>query len=402
MQLKILSVIALVALSISQAYCAPGYVIVKERPLGAEEDITASHPAGWLVTRTFSGSSNSVSILYGPNGYRRDISSFLPDESSEGSGNGGIFTVGLDAVGTVYLHQNAFAPGSVTHIGDRLFKLPLDGDALVPLLQPGQIVDNYAINHRGQFIACDTTEIAAGASFTLRRFNGAELKPISITFPSIESRKKVIVRPEIDEAGAFVVFSTAEIRLKRKKSTSTQLNFTRLTGLCVGSLESEEVRCLTPQQIKGISREKFTLQAYSDAVTGGNLFLQSHRKTSIRYARIDLATLNSTGSFALPRSSDALFSSDGKVSALRDSFWAPGRSRLTVVDSLNNRTDFRCDLGKGVTTIRPSFGSSILLNGGSGSLLVMAGSDATRFLYRLVPTDLSAPHPDAVGQCVAR
>ena len=402
MRLKILSIIALMALSASHAYCAPGYAIVKERLLGEQEDITASNPAGWLVTRTVSGSSNSVSILHGPNGYRRDISLFLPDESSEGSGNGGIFLVALDADGTVYLGQNAFAPGTVTHIGDRLFKLPLDGNALVPLLQPGQIANNYSINHRGQFVACDTYEIVAGSSFTLRRFNGSELKPISITFPSIKSRKNVIVRPEIDERGAFVVYSTVETRLKRKKHASTQLNFTRLAGLCVGSLESDQARCLTPQQIKSISAERFTLEAYTGSVTGGNLILQSRRKTGIRYAKMDLATLNTTGSFTLPPFSDTLFASDGKISALRDSFWAPGRSRLTVVDSLNNRTDFRCNLGKGVKTIRPSFSSSTLLDGGSGSLLVMAGSGTTRSLYRLIPADLSTSDPEALGQCVAR
>lgn len=168
-------------------------------------------------------------------------------------GIGGIFPVALDADGTVYLGQNAFAAGTTTQIADRLFKLLPDRSTRVSLLQPEQIVDNYSINQCGQFVACDTLELSAGTSFTLRGFNGVELKPISVTFPGIKSRKNMVVRPEIDERGTFIVYSTVKRRLKRKRGVPSDFNFTRLTGLCVGSVESEQVRCLTPQQIASLS-----------------------------------------------------------------------------------------------------------------------------------------------------
>jgi hypothetical protein len=377
------------------AVADPGYIVTVralEKPDGLVR-WSGLNSAGWAVA-SVSDRSENRDILYGPRGYKRDLSSITASPRTFD----GILPEFVAEDGTVYLKQGVYTvtqdKDSITRrwIKDRFFKLDLDAADKTEVFYPSfsalpQFDRPAAINEKKQTIVVYGDPWSPRKPVVLRKI-GPE-REVTHTFsfpPSRRTGGRSAVNVKLDNNGSFVAYTLREDAHRK----------TALSNLCVGSFDAEEVSCMAPRRIARLARRRYGISDLA-AFVDGIIFL----KGGNRHVRLDAKTFEITSSTKIrPGAEDETgFLAGGAIATVINPSFNDSRPlRLVVWDGTGAKRRYECDVLRDLQ-LEWFFSVTIVPRNGGGLLIGLEGQ--TGVLLELAPAELTEELTSA-GQSVCK
>lgn len=229
--------------SITSSHAQSGYVIA-ERELVYGEQIT-SNGVGWFVI-----SNESSAVLYGPNGYQRDISKFIPAKAS-GSIKLGSLDVYTASAGYVYritpdgevFFSQVLQLSDGASVGILHHRLPVGSDRIAEVFSIADDTSGTSAEYldpRGDRVSYvykgDSLELA------VKRFKSGQETVRVYSFPSASTKRPQTISTMHDSSGNFT--------LVRAEKRSMSAKSSRFTGLCIGNSDSGSIKCMDQRQLQ--------------------------------------------------------------------------------------------------------------------------------------------------------
>jgi hypothetical protein len=395
---------ALCALCASSVSAQTGYVI-NERVVSPGEMIEAADSSGWIVTSAVKD-QKVISTLYGPAGYTRDISAFVPAASSDPT-VGRYYPAAVDIAGDAYFAQSRFSlkkiGGEIRPIfrGNVIQKLPLGASSMVPVLSyanPDGVSGDHVINSKGQILHYQYATTSSDGVITLTKIQGDNLVTQLLTLPSGAIGERDEISLKLDDEGNFIVYRKKDSRLL-KRGAGPLIYRTKIKDLCSGTMSSSDVFCATKSKRNLLSRQHYQ---YTE-IAGGTIVVGKLGRGRTQFMRLEPTTFKIIGSFSVPdslRYNEIVLPSEqsSKISATvvgSAGLFPNDISQLHLWGKDGGKKVLSCAITAG-TEIRLGFPIKALAGDG---LLVEGQRGDTTVLLELLPADVAGGATGTAGQC---
>lgn len=396
MKLPFFSFLSLVMIAVTlPAEAQSGYSISEVIPGEVAKRIYAqdSNSAGWLATTATNASSTQYEI-FGPSGYRRDITPFLEiQESSDFASYASIMAITFDGA-VIYARNRVpkpFVSKPGTEEGRETSLLRLGRDATAPTeiatFPGGEEIENFLANARGEILVVSQSVAAPKESVVVTTIVSGATQKRTITLPDTARARRSFATSQLDDAGNFVIYDTFNPRKGRP----------RVTNFCRGTVSSDTVSCADRSGLAIFPRKNFV----GSQLENGLLLTQSFRD----YRIIDINTLQYTARYKLPQGrilSSAGIALNGSllVTSVK-TFQTSKTLELVVAESDGKTTKFACDA---IRKLRLPWLNALTTNIGINGAIVVSQtrprSDKPVPVFLLTPVSGNeAPGPEQVGTC---
>ncbi len=252
-------------LTTTSSHAQSGYLIT-ERELAYGEQVMTNH-AGWFVI-----SNESSAVLYGPNGYKRDISNFIPEK-----GTGAIKLGSLDAHTASTGYVSRISPdGEVffsqvlelsdgASVGILHHRLPVDSDQIAEVFSIAEDTSGTSaeyVDPRGDRVSYSYK--GDSLALAVKRFKSGQETVRLYSFSSTATKRPQTISTLHDSAGNFT--------LVRAEKRSMPTKDSRLTGLCIGNSDSGSINCMDQRHLRRFrlrGLRPFSFETGTLVVSGG-------------------------------------------------------------------------------------------------------------------------------------
>lgn len=251
--------------SITRSHAQSGYLIT-ERKLAYDENIQ-SNGLGWFAIY-----NRSSAVLYGPNGYQRDISKFIPPNATgtimlgsmevHTASSGYVYRISPD--GDVYFGQVLQLPNE-RGVGILHHRLPVDSDRIEDVFAIStdwSDTSSEYLNLRGDRVSHAYSD--GSLKLTVKRFKSGEETVRVYSFPPFPFSRRQKISTMHDTSGNFTL-----VRANKQYRSTKRL---RLTGLCIGNSDSGSIQCMDQRQLRSFNKRglmPYSLEAGTLIVSGG-------------------------------------------------------------------------------------------------------------------------------------
>lgn len=346
----------------------------------------AAFPNGWLAV-VVNRNDNYRTILIGPYGYRRDITSFTRESEEDKSTS--VKLISDD--GTVYFETDSLNKGVTTEREfSYLSRDSKDVRLIATFPHRGSQLSNASFNSRGELMVVEYDESALNNTVEYRTLGGGLPIKRTLSLPNRIKRGKAAIYTYFDDQGRFLI--------SREQYTK---NHRKLVDICSGAVQSDAISCATADQIaKVANRGKGSISGVSE----GKVLVDNMGRLNL----VDSTTFEVAKSFRFPRYNYiylpyAVGQDLSMLGLSTSSLTPPSKARMTVVDPFSGSQVYSCDFfPKDSTFVIPWTDSSILT---SSHIYIFVPNHSDKIdeygtiLYEISLTETRFPDSPVVGGC---